>query len=163
MTSSTEPAPTPSAPDAECLALTRQLRRRGTVVLSVFALAWAFAGASGTGTATDAVPVAVEAAALAITAAALYLGLRKDARPSPRTVDLPANWARGVGLVNGVELLAIVAVIAAANASGHPEYIPAASRSSWACTSSRSPGCTTRGSTGGRARCSRPWPSSAPC
>ncbi|GHE64871.1 hypothetical protein AB0K85_16345 [Streptomyces cellulosae] len=125
MTSSTEPAPTPSASDAECLALTRQLRRRGTVVLSVFALVWAFAGASGTGAATDAVPVAVEAVALVITAVALYLGLRKDARPSPRTVDLPANWARGVGLVNGVELLAIVAVIAAANASGHPEYVPA--------------------------------------
>ncbi|MEV5460734.1 hypothetical protein AB0L17_20955 [Streptomyces cellulosae] len=125
MTSSTEPAPTPSASDAECLALTRQLRRRGTVVLSVFALVWAFAGASGTGAATDAVPVAVEAVALVITAVALYLGLRKDVRPSPRTVDLPANWARGVGLVNGVELLAIVAVIAAANASGHPEYVPA--------------------------------------
>lgn len=125
MTSSTEPAPTPSASDAGCLALTRQLRRRGTVVLSVFALVWAFAGASGTGAATDAVPVAVEAVALVITAVALYLGLRKDARPSPRTVDLPANWARGVGLVNGVELLAIVAVIAAANASGHPEYVPA--------------------------------------
>ncbi|MEV5364749.1 hypothetical protein AB0L12_18585 [Streptomyces cellulosae] len=125
MTSSAEPAPTPSASDAECLALTRQLRRRGTVVLSVFALVWAFAGASGTGAATDAVPVAVEAVALVITAVALYLGLRKDARPSPRTVDLPANWARGVGLVNGVELLAIVAVIAAANASGHPEYVPA--------------------------------------
>ncbi|WP_437099126.1 hypothetical protein [Streptomyces sp. enrichment culture] len=125
MTSSTESAPTPSASDAECLALTRQLRRRGTVVLSLFALAWAFAGASGTGPATDMVPVAVEAAALAITAVALYLGLRKDARPSPRTVDLPPNWARGVGIVNGVELLAVVAVIAAANSSGRPAYIPA--------------------------------------
>ncbi|WP_242591469.1 hypothetical protein [Streptomyces sp. GB4-14] len=63
MTPSTESALTPSASDAECLALTRQLRRRGTVVLSLFALALAFAGASGTGPATDMVPVAVEAAA----------------------------------------------------------------------------------------------------
>ncbi|MGQ5230177.1 DUF7010 family protein [Streptomyces sp. yara] len=124
MTSSTGSAPTPSASDAECLALTRQLRRRGTVVLSVFALAWAFAGASGSGAATDVVPVAVEAAALVITLVALHLGLRKDARPSPRTVDLPPNWARGVGIVNGVELLAVVAVIAVANASGRPAYIP---------------------------------------
>ncbi len=124
MTSSTESAPTPSASDAECLALTRQLRRRGTVVLSVFALAWAFAGASGTGPATDVVPVAVETAALVITAVVLYLGLRKDARPSPRTVDLPPNWARGVGMVNGAELLAVVAVIATANASGRPAYVP---------------------------------------
>ncbi|WP_121721135.1 hypothetical protein [Streptomyces sp. E2N171] len=124
MMSSTESAPTPPASDAECLALTRQLRRRGTVVLSVFALAWAFAGASGTGPATDVVPVAVEAAALVITAVVLYLGLRKDARPSPRTVDLPPNWARGVGMVNGAELLAVVAVIATANASGRPAYVP---------------------------------------
>ncbi|MFZ4150275.1 hypothetical protein [Streptomyces pseudogriseolus] len=124
MTSPLESAPTPSASDAECLALTRQLRRRGTVVLSLFALAWALAGASGTGSATDAVPVAVEAAALVITAVALRLGLRKDARPSPRTVDLPENWARGVGVVNGLELLAIVAVVAAANASGRPAFVP---------------------------------------
>lgn len=151
MTSSTESAPTPSASDAECLALTRQLRRRGTVVLSVFALAWAFAGASGTGPATDVVPVAVEAAALAVTAVALYLGLRKDARPSPRTVDLPPNWARGVGIVNGVELLAVVAVIAAPTPPDARRTSRSASRSSWACTSSRSPGSTTSGSTGGPA------------
>ncbi|MET8896306.1 hypothetical protein [Streptomyces albogriseolus] len=124
MTSSTGSAPTPSAADAQCLALTRQLRRRGTVVLSVFALAWAFAGASGTGSATDVVPVSISAAALAVTAVALFLGLRKDARPSPRTVDLPGNWARGVGVVNGLELLAIVAVVAAANAAGRPAFVP---------------------------------------
>ncbi|MEU1084007.1 hypothetical protein ABZ368_27910 [Streptomyces sp. NPDC005908] len=124
MTSPTDSAPTPSAPDAECLALTRQLRRRGTVVLSLFGLAWALAGASGTGSATDPVPLSIEAVALVVTAVALRLGLREDARPSPRTVDLPRNWARGVGLVNGLELLAVVAVIAASNASGHPELVP---------------------------------------
>ena len=32
---------------AECIALTQNLRRRGTLVLSVFALVWAFAGGSG--------------------------------------------------------------------------------------------------------------------
>ncbi|MFI0507945.1 hypothetical protein ACH3WN_34740 [Streptomyces albogriseolus] len=124
MTSSSDSAPTPSVADAQCLALTRQLRRRGTVVLSVFALAWAFAGASGTGPATGVAPVSIEAAALAVTAVALYLGLRKDARPSPRTVDLPANWARGVGVVNGLELLAVVAVVAAAKVSGRPAFVP---------------------------------------
>ncbi len=124
MTSSSDSAPAPSVADAQCLALTRQLRRRGTVVLSVFAPAWAFAGASGTGSAADVAPVSIEAAALAVTAVALYLGLRKDARPSPRTVDLPANWARGVGVVNGLELLAVVAVVAAANVSGRPAFVP---------------------------------------
>ncbi|MYS90134.1 MULTISPECIES: DUF7010 family protein [Streptomyces] len=124
---STSPAtpPTPSATDAECLALTRNLRRRGTLVLSVFALVWAVAAASGTGSATDVAPLGIEVAALVLTAAAIYLGYRKDARPSPRTVSLPANWARGVGIVNSVELVAIFAVIAVSNASGHPEAVPA--------------------------------------
>ncbi|MFG2516251.1 DUF7010 family protein [Streptomyces sp. NPDC048584] len=117
--------PTPSLADAECLELTRKLRRRGTLVLSVFALVWAFAAASGTGSATDLVPVSIEAAALAVTAATIYLGHRKDAAPSPRTVSLPANWARGVGVVNTVELVAVFAVIAASNAAGRPEFIPA--------------------------------------
>ncbi|MFE3740227.1 DUF7010 family protein [Streptomyces sp. NPDC059134] len=120
----TTPA-TPSATDAECLALTRNLRRRGTLVLSVFALVWGFAAASGTGEAADAVPLAIEAVAVLLTGAAIYLGYRKDAAPSPRMVSLPATWARGVGIVNTVELVAIFAVIAAANASGHPEAIPA--------------------------------------
>ncbi|MGP3774024.1 DUF7010 family protein [Streptomyces sp. SDT5-1] len=108
--------------NAECVTLTRSLRRRGTLVLSVFALVWAFAGASGTGSAA----LALEAAAVALTAAAVYLGYRRNAAPSPRTVDLPRNWARGVGIVNVAELVAIFAVIAAANASGHPGLIPAA-------------------------------------
>ncbi|MEV6168522.1 hypothetical protein AB0L99_09915 [Streptomyces sp. NPDC051954] len=110
--------------DAECLALTRSLRRRGTLVLSVFALVWAFAGASGTGSATDAVPVAIEVAAALLTAAALCAGYRRNAAPSPRTVSLPRNWARGVGIVNGVELVAVFAVIAVSNATGHPAFIP---------------------------------------
>ncbi|MFF5339940.1 DUF7010 family protein [Streptomyces althioticus] len=117
--------PTPSTADAECLALTWKLRRRGTLVLSVFALVWALAGASGTGSATDLVPVSIEVAAVAVTAVAIYLGHRKDAAPSPRTVSLPENWARGVGVVNAVELAAVFAVIAASNASGRPELIPA--------------------------------------
>ncbi|MGW0781946.1 hypothetical protein [Streptomyces sp. NPDC002913] len=119
--------PTPSTPtvsDAECAALTRSLRRRGTVVLSVFALVWAFAGASGL--ASSGAALAVEIAAVPVTVAAVLLAYRKGAAPSPRMVDLPANWARSVGIVNVVELVAIFAVIAASNASGHPGFIPPA-------------------------------------
>ncbi|MGX1562370.1 DUF7010 family protein [Streptomyces sp. NPDC055506] len=119
------PPPPASATDAECLALTRALRRRGTVVLSVFALVWAVAAASGTGSATDIAPLGIEAAAALVTAVALYLAYRKAAAPSPRTVNLPSNWARGVGIVNTIELVAVFAVIAASNASGRPEVIPA--------------------------------------
>ncbi|MDF6019585.1 hypothetical protein [Streptomyces sp. JH34] len=118
--------PTPSTapvPDAdECVALTRTLRRRGTVVLSVFALVWAFAGASGL--ASRGAALTVEILAAPVTAAAVYLAYRKGAAPSPRTVDLPGNWARSVGIVNVVELAAVFAVIAASNASGHPAFIP---------------------------------------
>ncbi|WP_406453246.1 hypothetical protein OG782_21180 [Streptomyces sp. NBC_00876] len=117
-------APEPSATDAECLALTRNLRRRGTLVLSVFAVVWAFAGASGL--ASSAAALTVEIIAVPLTAVAVLLAYRKGAAPSPRLVDLPRNWARTVGIVNGVEVVAIFAVIAASNASGHPELIPAA-------------------------------------
>ncbi|WP_394426089.1 hypothetical protein [Streptomyces sp. SGAir0957] len=123
MTPTTTPSPTSPA-DAECLALTRTLRRRGALVLSVFGLLWAFAGASGTGSGTDAVPLAIEVAAVLVTAGALYLGYRGGAAPSPRTVNLPEKWARGVGIVNTVEVVAIFAVIAAANATDRQGLIP---------------------------------------
>ncbi|MFD3610348.1 hypothetical protein ACFWXA_20125 [Streptomyces atroolivaceus] len=119
--------PTPSSPpvpDAECAALTRTLRRRGTVVLSVFALVWAFAGASGL--TSSGAALTVEIIAVPVTAAAVYLAYRKGAAPSPRMVTPPANWARSVGIVNVAELAAIFAVIAASNASGRPGFIPPA-------------------------------------
>ncbi|MFJ8865603.1 hypothetical protein ACIRD6_07540 [Streptomyces sp. NPDC102473] len=120
-----QPTPaTPTAADAECAALTRTLRRRGTVVLSVFALVWAFAGASGL--ASGSAALAVEIIAVPVTALAVFLAYRKGAAPSPRMVDLPRNWARTVGIVNVVELAAIFAVIAASNASGRPSFIPPA-------------------------------------
>ncbi|MFE5240987.1 MULTISPECIES: hypothetical protein [unclassified Streptomyces] len=120
-----QPTPsTPTAADAECAALTRTLRRRGTVVLSVFALVWAFAGASGL--ASSGAALSVEIAAVPVTVAAVLLAYRKGAAPSPRMVDLPENWARSVGVVNVVELAAIFAVIAASNASGRPGLIPPA-------------------------------------
>lgn len=119
--------PTPSTaavPDAECEALTRTLRRRGTVVLSVFAVVWAFAGASGL--ASPGAALTVEIAAVPLAAAAVLLAYRRGAAPSPRMVVLPRNWARSVGIVNVVELVAVFAVIAVANASGHPAFVPPA-------------------------------------
>ncbi|MFG2428993.1 DUF7010 family protein [Streptomyces sp. NPDC048590] len=115
---------TSPVPDAECAALTRTLRRRGTVVLSVFALVWAFAGASGL--ASGGAALAVQAAAAVVTVTAIVLAYRKGTAPSPRMVDLPRGWARSVGIVNAVELVAVFAVIAASNASGRPGFIPPA-------------------------------------
>lgn len=125
MTPTTPSTPsTPSATDAECVALTRNLRRRGTLVLSVFAVIWAFAGASGL--ASQGAALAIEITGAALTAVAIALAYRKGAAPSPRMVSLPENWARAVGIVNVVEVAAVFAVIAASNASGHPEFVPAA-------------------------------------
>ncbi|MFF8838836.1 DUF7010 family protein [Streptomyces sp. NPDC015130] len=109
--------------DAECLALTRGLRRRGAIVLAVFGLVWALAGGSGVTAGPVAVAVGVVAAAVA--GGAVVVAFRGTRGPVHRLVRLPEKWNRGVGLVNGAELLAIFAVIAASNASGHPEFVPA--------------------------------------
>lgn len=125
MTPTTPSTPsTPSVTDAECVALTRNLRRRGTLVLSVFAVIWAFAGASGL--ASSGAALTVEIIAVPLTAVAIVLAYRKGAAPSPRLVNLPDNWARAVGIVNVVEVAAVFAVIAASNAAGRPEFIPPA-------------------------------------
>ena len=116
--------PTPSVTAAECVALTRNLRRRGTLVLSVFAVIWAFAGASGL--ASSGAALTAEIIAVPLTAVAVVLAYRKGAAPSPRLVDLPDNWARAVGIVNVVEVAAVFAVIAASNAADRPEFIPPA-------------------------------------
>ncbi|WP_329621063.1 hypothetical protein OG357_11570 [Streptomyces sp. NBC_01255] len=108
--------------DAECLALTRSLRRRGAIVLAVFGLVWAFAGGSGIAAAPASVAVGVVAAV--VTAGAVVIAFRGTRGPVNRPVRLPEKWNRGVGLVNAAELVAIFAVIAASNASGHPEFIP---------------------------------------
>ncbi|MFE2558480.1 hypothetical protein ACFXGT_21140 [Streptomyces sp. NPDC059352] len=108
--------------DAECLALTRSLRRRGAIVLAVFALVWAFAG--GSGIASEPVSGIVSVLAVIVTAGAVVAARRGAAGPVTRTIRLPEKWNRGVGLVNAAELVAIFGVIAASNASGHPEFVP---------------------------------------
>jgi hypothetical protein len=108
--------------DTECLTLTQNLRRRGAIVLAVFALVWACA--AGSGIALMPVAVAVGATGAVLTGVAVALAFRGAAGPARRAVRLPEKWNRGVGLVNGLEVVAVFAVIAAANATGHAELIP---------------------------------------
>ncbi|MEU0088279.1 hypothetical protein [Streptomyces sp. NPDC006274] len=108
--------------DTECLTLTQNLRRRGATVLAAFALVWAFA--AGSGIASMPVAVAVGAVGAVLTGAAVALAFRGAAGPARRVVRLPEKWNRGVGLVNGLEVVAVFAVIATANATGHAELIP---------------------------------------
>ncbi|MFD4377407.1 hypothetical protein [Streptomyces sp. NPDC058486] len=107
--------------DAECLALTRTLRRRGVVVLSVFGVVWALAG--GSGLPGPGVLVAGVVGAL-LAGATLVAGFRGTAGEVTRPVRLPERWNRGIGIVNAAEVVAIVGVIAGANAAGHQEWIP---------------------------------------
>ncbi|MFF9343104.1 MULTISPECIES: DUF7010 family protein [unclassified Streptomyces] len=107
--------------DAECLALTRTLRRRGVVVLSVFGTVWALAGGSGL-PAPGPVVVGVLGAVLAV--ATLAAGFRGTAGAVNRPVRLPERWNRGIGIVNAAEAAAIVGVVAGSNAAGRPEWIP---------------------------------------
>ncbi|MFF2773549.1 hypothetical protein ACFVU3_01445 [Streptomyces sp. NPDC058052] len=107
--------------DAACLALTRTLRRRGIVVLSVFGAVWALAG--GSGLPAPGLLVAGVLAAL-LTAGTLAAGFRGTAREVTRPVRLPERWNRGVGVVNAGEAAAIVGVVAVSNATGHQEWIP---------------------------------------
>ncbi|MFD3436840.1 hypothetical protein ACFWU3_04960 [Streptomyces sp. NPDC058685] len=108
--------------EPECQTLTQNLRRRGAIVLAVFALVWAFAGGSG----IEAVPlsVAVGVVAAALSVAGVVLAFRGAAGPAVRSVRLPEKWNRGVGIVNAAEVVAVFAVIAASNATGRPELIP---------------------------------------
>ncbi|WP_404787457.1 hypothetical protein [Streptomyces pristinaespiralis] len=108
--------------DTECLTLTQNLRRRGAIVLAVFALVWAFA--AGSGIAAMPVSVTVGAVGAVLTVVAVVLAFRGAAGPARRMVELPEKWNRGVGLVNAVEVVAVFAVIAASNATGHAELIP---------------------------------------
>ncbi|WP_030750929.1 DUF7010 family protein [Streptomyces griseus] len=111
---------TTDAEDAECLALTRTLRRRGVVVLSVFGVVWALAGGSG----LPSPGLAVAGGLGALLAAGTLVAGRRAAGEVTRPVRLPERWNRGVGVVNAAEAAAIVGVVAGANASGHPEWIP---------------------------------------
>ncbi|MER5738855.1 hypothetical protein ABT117_24650 [Streptomyces sp. NPDC002262] len=107
--------------DAACRALTRTLRRRGVIVLSVFGVVWAPAGGSGLPAPG---PVAAGVLGAVLAGATLTAGFRGTAGEVTRPVRLPERWNRGIGIVNAAEAAAIVAVVAGSNAAGRPEWIP---------------------------------------
>jgi hypothetical protein len=100
----------------------RSLRRRGTLILALFALLWAVVGASGlpTGAAW-----AVGIAAVVLAAAAIALAFRGGGEGSPeRARRQPEGWYRHVGLVNVAQFVAIAVVVALAMALGAPQFVP---------------------------------------
>lgn len=95
------------------------LRRRGAVVLGLFAVLWGFVAASGL--AEMAWPA--RWASLAVTAAVLALALRPGMAADERPRAQPAGWHRRVGLVNGGQFAVIALVVVGALALDAPQVV----------------------------------------
>lgn len=102
----------------------RKLRRRGALILALFALVWAAAGASGVASAGGASTL-VGAVAVALTAVAVVYAVRSGA---PGVVQrprrLPDQWYRRVGRVNLAQFAGIVVAVAVLAWAGAPAFVP---------------------------------------
>jgi hypothetical protein len=103
--------------------LSRNLRRRGALILAVAGLVWVSLGTSGT-TTTPTGRVLTATVAIAVTLAAIVLAVRSGSRPAPQR-RLPANWLRRAGLVNLAQVVAIAVAVAVLIAAGVPTLVPA--------------------------------------
>lgn len=98
------------------------LRRRGTLILVLFALLWAAVGASGL---PSGAAWAVRIAAVVVSAGAILLTFRPgDAGAPERSRRQPEGWYRHVGVVNLAQFVAIALVVLIFIAVGAPELIP---------------------------------------
>lgn len=102
----------------------QQLRRRGAIILGLFALVWAAAGASGL-TASPSARTITYIVAAVLTVTAVVAGMRVNAYRKPQARrELPARWLRNVGFINIGQFVAIVAAIAILVAVGQPAWVP---------------------------------------
>ncbi len=103
--------------------LNRDLRRRGSVITSLFAFAWAV---GVRGFASMAAQLIVPVVALAVTVATVVFALRRTAtQPETQTRRLPSDWQRRYNLLGLGQLVAIVLAIIALVTLGVPTLIPA--------------------------------------
>lgn len=100
--------------------LSRSLRRRGAIVLALFAMLWAVVGRSGLSAGTTVALVG----ALAVTALAVFAALRPAEADRERVRTQPANWHRQVGVVNLTQFVAIGVVVAVFVSLGLPSLVP---------------------------------------
>lgn len=87
--------------------LSRSFRRRGALILGLFALLWSVIGTTGLTTGG----LAALIGALAITGLAVFAAARKDRRATERRRAQPDNWRRKVGIVNLAQFAAIAVVL----------------------------------------------------
>lgn len=99
----------------------RDLRRRGAVVLAVFALLWGAVAASGlpAGAAWTVRVVAVLTSAVLVATA-----LRSGGSRPERSRRQPEGWHRWVGIVNLGQFVVIALVVVASLAAGVPQLVP---------------------------------------
>jgi hypothetical protein len=106
--------------------LSRALRRRGAVVVALFALLWALVAASGLPSGVAA-PVRVVAALASGAALGLVIAGSRGRRqaPSPERVRRqPEGWHRRVGVVNLLEAVAIALTVVVCVAADVPQLVP---------------------------------------
>ena len=102
--------------------LSRALRRRGALVLAVFAPLWSLVAISGLAPDTRG-PARIVAVLITVTTA--VVALRPD-HPSARERlrVLPEGWHRRVGVVNAAEFAAIAGTVAVLVVADQPQLVP---------------------------------------
>ncbi|GAB3530594.1 hypothetical protein [Arthrobacter monumenti] len=100
----------------------RIMRRRGAVILAMFAVLWAAVGASGLTTGPAGV---VRIAAIVPSAAIVLLAHRPGSAEMPeRKRYQPQGWYRHVGIVNLVQAAAIAVTVLGFIAADVPQLVP---------------------------------------
>lgn len=99
----------------------RALRRRGALILALFAGLWAAVGASGL---PPDLAAGARIAGAAISGTVILVAFRPGEAPAERRRHQPVGWYRRVGLVNLVQAGAIAVVVLGFIASGVPQLVP---------------------------------------
>src|SRR5665811_552608 len=102
----------------------RELRRRGAITVSLFALIWSLAGSSGFD--SPAVRVSLIGLAVVITVLMVVLAIRVDGISADRRPrQLPRNWMRNYNLVGFAQMVVIALVVFGLIWLDQPALIPA--------------------------------------
>ncbi|MGE3911919.1 MAG: hypothetical protein AB7K36_21350 [Chloroflexota bacterium] len=100
------------------------LRRRGAIILAVFACIWAAGGISRLGALSEMLPALI--GVVAVTVIIIVYALRSDQSASPSApTRLPPDWNRRLGLVNLLQAAGIVVSVVLLSSAGAPSLIPA--------------------------------------
>lgn len=97
-----------------------RLRRRGAVILGLFAMAWAMVGVSGLGSGV----ILARVGAFVVTVLAVGAAFLPVPPDRERVRSQPTEWYRHVGLVNLTQFIVIVVVVVVCGSTGLVVLIP---------------------------------------